>query len=78
MKIPFGKYKGKQLEKLPRSYLEWIAKNLIGGDFHNYALAAKEILVSPSIQLEMQIEDLDKTATEWLKERGYKNDGSRI
>lgn len=30
MKMPFGKYKGEQLEDLPDSYLYWIAENIEG------------------------------------------------
>lgn len=30
MKIPFGKYKGQQLEDVPTSYLYWLAENIEG------------------------------------------------
>lgn len=30
MKMPFGKYKGQQLEDLPTSYLYWLAENIEG------------------------------------------------
>ena len=28
MKLPFGKYKGQDIEDLPTSYLYWLAENL--------------------------------------------------
>ena len=78
MKIPFGKYKNKNMEKLPRSYLEWLVNNLMDGELHKYAIEANKILQSPAVEMEMQTEDLDKLATEWLKERGYSKNGKRI
>ena len=28
MKMPWGKYKGKEIESLPSSYLRWLAENI--------------------------------------------------
>ena len=28
MKMPFGKFKGKDIEEIPSSYLKWIAENI--------------------------------------------------
>jgi uncharacterized protein (DUF3820 family) len=30
MKMPFGKYKGQDLDDLPEGYLQWIAENVEG------------------------------------------------
>lgn len=38
MKMPFGKYKGEDLEDLPTSYLLWVAEN-VGG----YSALVKEV-----------------------------------
>lgn len=75
MKIPFGKHKGKHIEKLSRSYLEWMVKSLKGGDFHEYAMHAEKVLNSNAIRLEVESEDLDQSATEFLKEHGYDKHG---
>lgn len=30
MKMPFGKFKGKEIEEIPSSYLKWGAENIKG------------------------------------------------
>jgi hypothetical protein len=41
-KFTFGKHRGVKLRDVPDAYLKWILENLSGGDFHNWATAAKE------------------------------------
>lgn len=77
MKLTFGKYKGKDISKVPRSYLEWMVKNLKSGDLHKYAQAAEEYLNSDDIKLEIETEDVETLATEFLKAHGYNKHGRR-
>jgi len=73
--MPFGKFKGEHIEKLPRSYLEWIASRLKGGDFHQYAVRAEEILKSDEVRREAKSEDIDRMADEFLKDHGFGRNG---
>lgn len=71
MRMPFGRYRGVHLEKLPRSYLQWMVDNLADGDFHMYAARAKEALSSDEVRMEERAEDIDKMADEFLREHGF-------
>jgi len=84
-KMPFGKYKGTPINKLPASYLKWMVKEMMGGEFDEYAKAALQVLKSPRVQADQTSEDLDDEATRFLKKHGidmpaesgtvYKNKG---
>jgi len=77
MKIPFGKYKGRHIEKLPRNYLEWIVANLKDTEFHKFALRAEEALKSEEVRMEAAGEDLDRLADEFLSEHGFDRHGKQ-
>ena len=69
-RIPFGRvYKGRKLKDCPDSYLRWVATHLINTDFHEYALAAKQLFGQHEAEdtVEHAIED---AADKFLRENG--------
>jgi hypothetical protein len=46
MQMPFGKHRGKDMEELPRDYLEWLLEPVLSN--------GKEFNVSPAVQEEAQ------------------------
>lgn len=74
-KMPFGRYKGRKIFDLPRGYLDWMSKKFLGGDFNDFALAAKEVLNSSEMKMEQESMDLDEMGTEFLKQHGYGKNG---
>ncbi len=69
-RMPFGKYKGIPISKIPISYLEFMMPKLKGGDFSELGLLFEEILNSPKLRQEQKTADLDQAATDFLKDHG--------
>lgn len=66
MKMPFGKYKGVEMSKLPQDYLNWIIANFDDGEIKN---EARRILASPDVTLERESKSLEEQANDILGEK---------
>jgi len=69
MKMPFGKYKGREIKHLPRSYLEWMVQHM--EDKPDIVAEAKKALEDMK-ELQEQ-EDLERQADEILRRAGYRD-----
>lgn len=68
-KLTFGKHKGKILKYCPLDYLEWLHKNLSGGDFHEWAKVAGQ--VHDTLKKEGAVNNsLDEMADAFLRKHG--------
>ena len=65
--IPFGKHKDKPLNEIPLSYLSWLISNdWFEGQFYELYRAVARYLNDPAIQRELESEEAEKEADEWL------------
>lgn len=64
---PKGSRRGKKLCECPRTYLRWMAKDLIDTDFHEWAIAAQDFLDRVESE-EATLQNLDDAADEFLRQ----------
>lgn len=67
-KLNFGVHKGKKLSNCPRKYLEWMKTKLIDTDFHEWAMAASEVLEAR--KADSKYDDLEAAADDFLRSHG--------
>lgn len=70
-RLTFGKHRGKKLGDLPDAYLKWLHANCWDTDFHEWALAAGEILAERKKDPLNNTGDLEAQADQLLKDAGY-------
>lgn len=66
MKMPYGKYKGQDLNTLPHDYLKWILENFDEGPIK---AEASKILSGPNVDLDKQSKSLEEQANDILGEK---------
>lgn len=75
-KFTFGKHRGKPLKNCPGDYLKWVSENLLNTDFHEWAVAAKQVLATLASEGKEAI-TLESQADEFLKKHGFGKYGQR-
>lgn len=66
MIMPYGKYKGQEMNTLPQDYLNWIVENFDDGPIK---VEAEKILAGPDVALEKQSKSLEEQANDILGEK---------
>ena len=66
MRMPFGKYKGMDIETLPVDYLRWLVANFEPGEIRSQA---EKVLKSPAIAEENRAQSLEEQANALLGEK---------
>ncbi len=70
-RLTFGQHKGMKLSDCADDYLKWIVKNLWNGEFHMWAVAAKDVLAERESSGQQQQLSLEEQADAMLKQAGY-------
>ena len=70
--LTFGAHKGTPLRACPDSYLQWMATNLLDGDFSEWGQLAKRLLEARAKE-NKKVGNLEDQANEILKQAGYGN-----